>query len=260
MKKNRCPYLVKDNNLKSPNPKDSKPTEAKPSQANPCVRRNLARDIENPSEDQSSGEDSVVILSKEEPCGEENTHYYDEAERLPINNDKCEISKSFSSHNAALLMRNIPGVNLRPVYGERLGSKLLSVTKHLKHQDGRWRRGWHIRVKAEARPASRFTRLRMLSIIAKATSRQFLEKIPLRKYLENKSSFAIARGELLVAYDWETIDNEEFILLLKKTVSRNTTKNLTLKRWILYSVKLNFESRKMLFVLRHCILNWISEN
>ena len=36
--------------------------------------------------------------------------------------------------------------------------------------------------------------------------RQFSEKIPLRKYLENKSSFAIARDELLVAYDEETID------------------------------------------------------
>ena len=50
--------------------KDSRPTEAKPAQANPCVRRNLARDFENPSEDQSSGEDSVEILSEEEPCGE----------------------------------------------------------------------------------------------------------------------------------------------------------------------------------------------
>ena len=58
MKRNRCPYPVKDNDLKSPNPKDSRPTEAKPDQANPCVRRNLARDFENPSEDQSSGEDS----------------------------------------------------------------------------------------------------------------------------------------------------------------------------------------------------------
>ena len=56
-------------------------------------------------------------------------------------------------------------------------------------------------VKAEARPASRFTRLSMLSNIATATSRQFLEKIPPPKYLENKSSFAIARGELLAAYD-----------------------------------------------------------
>ena len=73
--------------------------------------------------------------------------------------------------------------------------------RDLKHQDGRWRRVRHIRVKAEARPASRFTRLSMLSNIATATSRQFLEKIPNRKYLENKSSFAITRGELLVAYD-----------------------------------------------------------
>ena len=77
----------------------------------------------------------------------------------------------------------------------------LDAIRDLKHQDGRWRRGRHIRVKAVARPASRFTRLSMLSNIATATSRQFLEKIPPRKYLENKSSFAIARGELLVAYD-----------------------------------------------------------
>ena len=34
--------------------------------------------------------------------------------------------------------------------------------RDLKHQDGRWRQGRHIRVKAEARPASRFTRLSML--------------------------------------------------------------------------------------------------
>ena len=61
----------------------------------------------------------------------------------------------------------------------------------------------------------------MLSNIATATSRQFSEKIPLRKYLENKLSFAIARDELLVAYDEETIGNEEFVLLLKKNVSRN---------------------------------------
>ena len=31
----------------------------------------------------------------------------------------------------------------------------------------------------------------------------------------------IAKGELLVAYDQETIDNEKFVLLLKKTVSKN---------------------------------------
>ncbi|XP_029206969.2 uncharacterized protein LOC114970661 [Acropora millepora] len=84
MKRNRCPYPVKDTDLKSPNPKDSRSTEAKPAQANPCVRRNLARDFENPSEDQSSGDDSVEMLSEEEPCGEEYTDYYDEAERLPI--------------------------------------------------------------------------------------------------------------------------------------------------------------------------------
>ena len=59
MKRNRYSFPVKDarNDLKSPTPKDSRPTEAKPAQANPCVRRNLARDFENPSEDQSSGED-----------------------------------------------------------------------------------------------------------------------------------------------------------------------------------------------------------
>lgn len=44
----------------------------------------VARDFENPSEDQSSGENSVEILSEEEPCGKEYTDYYDEAERLPI--------------------------------------------------------------------------------------------------------------------------------------------------------------------------------
>ena len=77
----------------------------------------------------------------------------------------------------------------------------LKNTRDLKHQDGRLRRGRHIRVKAEARPASRFTRLSMLSNIATTSSRQFLEKIPPRKYLENKSSFAIARGEVMVAYD-----------------------------------------------------------
>ena len=51
------------------------PTEAKPAEANPCVRRNLARDFENIFEDQSSGKDSVEILSEEEPCGEEYTDY-----------------------------------------------------------------------------------------------------------------------------------------------------------------------------------------
>ena len=96
-----------------------------------------------------------------------------------------------------------------------------SENRDLKHQDGRWRRVRHILVKAEAGPASRFTRLSMLSNITTATSRQVLEKISLRKYLGNKSSFAIARGELLVAYDEETVDNEEFDLLLKKNISRN---------------------------------------
>ena len=41
--------------------------------------------------------------------------------------------------------------------------------RDLKHQDWRWRRGRHIRVKAEAGPASRFTRLSMLSNTATAT-------------------------------------------------------------------------------------------
>ena len=71
MKRNRYPYPVKDthNDLKSPVPKDSRPTEAKPAQVNPCVRRNLARDFENSPENQSSGEDSVEILSEESPKG-----------------------------------------------------------------------------------------------------------------------------------------------------------------------------------------------
>ena len=50
-------------------------------------------------------------------------------------------------------------------------------------------------------------------------------------------SFSIARGELLVAYDDETIDNEEFVLLLKQNISRNPSFT------ILYNVTLNFESR-----------------
>lgn len=77
MKRIRYPYPVKDtrNDLKSPIPKDSRPTEAKPAQVNPCERRNLVQDFENPSEDQSSGEDSVEILSEEEPCWEEYTDY-----------------------------------------------------------------------------------------------------------------------------------------------------------------------------------------
>ena len=84
MKRNRCSYPATDTDLRSPNPKDSTPTEAKPAQANPCVRRNLTRDFKNPSEDQSSGEDLVEILSGEEPYGEEYTDYYDKAERLSI--------------------------------------------------------------------------------------------------------------------------------------------------------------------------------
>jgi len=84
MKRNRCPDPVKDNDLKSPNPKDSRPTQPEPAQAKPYIRRNLARDFENSSEDQSSGDDSVEILSEEETHGEEFNNYYDEAERLPI--------------------------------------------------------------------------------------------------------------------------------------------------------------------------------
>ena len=50
-------------------------SRATATQANPWLWRNLARDFENPSEDQSAGEDSVKILSEEEPCGEEYTDY-----------------------------------------------------------------------------------------------------------------------------------------------------------------------------------------
>ena len=73
------------------------------------------------------------------------------------------VGKTLCPHSASILPRE-------------------KINRDLKHQDGRWRRGRHIRVKAEARPASRFTRLSMLSSIATATSRQFLEKIPPRKY------------------------------------------------------------------------------
>ena len=41
-----------------------------------------------------------------------------------------------------------------------------------------------------------------------------------KRYLENKSSYAIARDGLLDNYDEETTDDEEFVLLLKKDVSR----------------------------------------
>ena len=61
----------------------------------------------------------------------------------------------------------------------------------------------------------------MLSNIVTATTRQFSEKIPLRKYLENNSPFAIARDEPLVASDEETIGKEEFVLLLKENISRS---------------------------------------
>ena len=44
--------------------------------------------------------------------------------------------------------------------------------------------------------------------------------------IENKSSFAIARDELLIAYDEETIDNEEFLLLLKKKTFQETLASL----------------------------------
>ena len=104
---------------------------------------------------------------------------------------------------------------------------------------------------------------------------QFTEKIPLRKYLENKSSFAIARDELLFDYDEETIDDEEFILLLKKNVSRspsfpvyiNTTNNFDSEIMDPVQCKAEFRVEKNALRsvaetpdLRHRILNWISEN
>ena len=66
-------------------------------------------------------------------------------------------------------------------------------------------------MKAEARPPSRFTRLSMLSNTATAT---------LQKRYHFEYHFPIARDELLFDYDEETIDNEEFIISLKKNVSR----------------------------------------
>ena len=65
------------------------------------------------------------------------------------------------------------------------------VIRDLKHQDGRWRRRRHIRIKAGARPASRSTRLSMLSNTATATSRQFSKRTTLLLRLQ----------KLLVAYD-----------------------------------------------------------
>ena len=59
-----------------------------------------------------------------------------------------------------------------------------ALNRDLKHQDGRWRWGRHIRINTEARSASRFTRLSRLSSIATATTRQFSEKIPLRNTLK----------------------------------------------------------------------------
>ena len=55
------------------------------------------------------------------------------------------------------------------MYGKTLSCSCTTVIRDLKHQDGRWRRGRHIRVEAEARPASRFTRPSMLSNTATAT-------------------------------------------------------------------------------------------
>ena len=97
----------------------------------------------------------------------------------------------------------------------------------------------------------------------------FTEKIPLRKYLENKSSFAIARDELLFDYDEETIDDEEFILLLKKNVSRKYKHYEEFDSEIMVSVQCKAEFRVEKNALRsvaetpdlrHRILNWISEN
>ena len=50
-----------------------------------------------------------------------------------------------------------------PIPSRLLISRNPSHIRDLKHQDGRWRRRRHIRVKAGARPASRSTRLCMLS-------------------------------------------------------------------------------------------------
>ena len=75
-------------------------------------------------------------------------------------------------------------INIKTEYKHHKISKCLSFFKHfghsdfirdLKHQDGRWWRGRHIRVKAKARPAWRFTHLSMLSNTAMATSHQFSE-------------------------------------------------------------------------------------
>ena len=64
-------------------------------------------------------------------------------------------------------------VKLRPIVIRSQSFSRVSRQQHcsrdLKHQDGRWRRGRHIRVKAEARPASRYTRLSILSNTATAT-------------------------------------------------------------------------------------------
>ena len=111
----------------------------------------------------------------------------------------CPYFLLFSPTRSKLLLK--PKKSRRAEKNFYNARSLQDNNRDLKHQDGRWRRGRHIRVKAEARPASRFTHLSMLSNNATATSRQFLEKISPRKYLENKSSFAIARGELLVAFD-----------------------------------------------------------
>lgn len=62
----------------------SRTTQANPALAKHCMRRNFAQDFVNPSEDQSSSEDSVELLSEEETCGKEYTNYCEEAERLRV--------------------------------------------------------------------------------------------------------------------------------------------------------------------------------
>ena len=72
---------------------------------------------------------------------------------------------------------------------------VLHIIRDLKHQDGRWRRRRHIRVKAGARPTLRCSRLSMLSNTATATSRQFSKRTTLLKCSENMASFAKARDD-----------------------------------------------------------------
>lgn len=64
-----------------------------------------------------------------------------------------------------------------------------------------------------------------------------------------------ARDELLLAYDERTIDDEELVLLLKQSVSKDPSfpykhhETLDLKIMDPMEYKLNFESRKMIFFL-----------